>query len=81
MRVALHLTDDVAETMRRWADHARARGLAAVLEAAYVAGMAERVLAWRGGERRFYAMPFEQRYIWGATAGIIRNMHQRLLGS
>jgi exodeoxyribonuclease V beta subunit len=45
------LTDDVAETLRRWADHARARGIAAVLEAAYVAGMAERVLAWRGGER------------------------------
>lgn len=33
---------------------------------------------WRGGERRFYAMPFEQRYIWGATAGILKNMHQRL---
>ena len=45
------LTDDVADTLRRWADHARARGIAAVLEAAYVAGMAERVLAWRGGER------------------------------
>ncbi|HET6939881.1 MAG TPA: UvrD-helicase domain-containing protein, partial [Nocardioides sp.] len=45
------LTDDVSETLRRWADHARARGIAAVLEAAYVAGMAERVLAWRGGER------------------------------
>ena len=34
------LTDEVAETLRRWADHARARGIAAVLEAAYVAGMA-----------------------------------------
>ncbi len=34
--------------------------------------------SWRGGERRFYAMPFEQRYIWGATAGILKNMHQRL---
>ncbi len=45
------LTDEVSETVRRWADHARARGIAAVLEAAYVAGMAERVLAWRGGER------------------------------
>ena len=45
------LTDEVAETLRRWADHARARGIAAVLEAAYVAGMAERVLAVRGGER------------------------------
>ena len=45
------LTDEVSETLRRWADHARARGIAAVLEAAYVAGMAARVLAWRGGER------------------------------
>jgi len=45
------LTDIVADTLRRWADHARARGIAAVLEAAYVAGMAARVLAWRGGER------------------------------
>jgi 8-oxo-dGTP pyrophosphatase MutT (NUDIX family) len=33
---------------------------------------------WGGSERRFYAIPFEQRYIWGATAGIMRNMHQRL---
>ncbi|MEO8421680.1 MAG: CoA pyrophosphatase [Hyphomicrobium sp.] len=33
---------------------------------------------WRGQERRFYAMPFEQRYIWGATAGIMKNMHKRL---
>jgi len=45
------LTDTVADTLRRWSDHARARGIAAVLEAAYVAGMAARVLAWRGGER------------------------------
>ena len=36
------------------------------------------VRAWRGTERRFYAMPFEQRYIWGATAGIMKNMHKRL---
>jgi 8-oxo-dGTP pyrophosphatase MutT (NUDIX family) len=34
--------------------------------------------SWRGAERRFHAMPFEQRYIWGATAGIMKNMHQRL---
>jgi 8-oxo-dGTP pyrophosphatase MutT (NUDIX family) len=33
---------------------------------------------WLGVERRFYAVPFEQRYIWGATAGIMRNMHRRL---
>jgi 8-oxo-dGTP pyrophosphatase MutT (NUDIX family) len=34
--------------------------------------------AWRGRERWFYAMPYEERYIWGATAGMIKNMHQRL---
>jgi 8-oxo-dGTP pyrophosphatase MutT (NUDIX family) len=34
---------------------------------------------WRGGRRRFfYAMPYEGRYIWGATAGMLKNMHQRL---
>lgn len=39
------------------------------------------VRAWRGTERRFYAMPFEQRYIWGATAGIMKNMHKRLFSA
>jgi len=34
-----------------------------------------------GRERRFYAMPYGERFIWGATAGILRNMHQRLFGS
>jgi 8-oxo-dGTP pyrophosphatase MutT (NUDIX family) len=33
---------------------------------------------WKGVERHFYAMPFEQRNIWGATAGIIRNLYERL---
>jgi 8-oxo-dGTP pyrophosphatase MutT (NUDIX family) len=33
---------------------------------------------WNGAHRRFYAMPYENRYIWGATAGILRNMHERL---
>lgn len=36
---------------------------------------------WEGGDRRFYAMPFEGRFIWGATAGILKNMHKRLFGS
>jgi exodeoxyribonuclease V beta subunit len=45
------LTDRIGQTLREWADHLRARGVAAVFEAAQVAGMAERVLAWRGGER------------------------------
>jgi 8-oxo-dGTP pyrophosphatase MutT (NUDIX family) len=34
---------------------------------------------WRGQPRHFYAMPFEHRYIWGATAGIIRALYRRLL--
>jgi 8-oxo-dGTP pyrophosphatase MutT (NUDIX family) len=33
---------------------------------------------WRGRLRSFYAMPYEGRYIWGATAGMLKNMHQRL---
>lgn len=36
---------------------------------------------WRGAERRFYAMPYEDRYIWGATAGIIRALHRRLFAT
>lgn len=33
---------------------------------------------WKGRMRRYYAMPFGDRYIWGVTAGIIRNMYERL---
>jgi 8-oxo-dGTP pyrophosphatase MutT (NUDIX family) len=33
---------------------------------------------WQGRVRRFYAMPHEGRYIWGATAGILRNLYERL---
>jgi 8-oxo-dGTP pyrophosphatase MutT (NUDIX family) len=33
---------------------------------------------WQGQERQFYAMPFGNRYIWGATAGMIRNLYERL---
>lgn len=36
---------------------------------------------WRGNERRFYAMPYGERYIWGATAGIIRALHRRLFSA
>lgn len=34
---------------------------------------------WQGAERRYYAIPFGRHYIWGATAGILVNMHHRLL--
>ncbi len=33
---------------------------------------------WRGEMRKFYAMPHGERYIWGATAGILRNLYERL---
>ncbi len=36
---------------------------------------------WKGTERRFYAMPYGERYIWGATAGILRALYQRLFSA
>jgi 8-oxo-dGTP pyrophosphatase MutT (NUDIX family) len=33
---------------------------------------------WNGMTRSFYAMPFGERYIWGATAGILRNLYERI---
>ena len=33
---------------------------------------------WKGSNVQFYAMQFEQRFIWGATAAIVRNLYERL---
>jgi 8-oxo-dGTP pyrophosphatase MutT (NUDIX family) len=33
---------------------------------------------WKGRSVLFYAMEYEQRYIWGATAAILRNLYERL---
>src|SRR5947209_1953172 len=33
---------------------------------------------FRGIERSYYAMPFAERYIWGATAGILRVLYERI---
>ena len=33
---------------------------------------------WQGLTRSYYAIPFEKRYIWGVTAGILRNLHERI---
>ncbi len=49
-----------------------------------------RVFRWEGGERRFFAMPYPQQggqagavgashFIWGATAGMLRNFYRFLL--
>jgi hypothetical protein len=36
------------------------------------------VKEFRGVERAYYAMPFAERYIWGATAGILRVLYERI---
>jgi 8-oxo-dGTP pyrophosphatase MutT (NUDIX family) len=33
---------------------------------------------FRGIARSYYAMPFAERYIWGATAGILRVLYERI---
>jgi 8-oxo-dGTP pyrophosphatase MutT (NUDIX family) len=33
---------------------------------------------WQGMTRTVYAMPFGERYIWGVTAGILRNLYERI---
>lgn len=35
---------------------------------------------WLGLMRHFYAMNYEQRRIWGVTAGILRNLYDRVYG-
>jgi 8-oxo-dGTP pyrophosphatase MutT (NUDIX family) len=34
---------------------------------------------FRGITRKFYAMPFNERYIWGVTAGILRTLYDRVM--
>jgi 8-oxo-dGTP pyrophosphatase MutT (NUDIX family) len=36
---------------------------------------------WKGITREYYAMPFGERYIWGVTAGIVRNLYDRVYGA
>jgi 8-oxo-dGTP pyrophosphatase MutT (NUDIX family) len=38
-----------------------------------------RSAVWGGRERRFYVMPYENRYIWGATAGMLKNLYDVLI--
>jgi 8-oxo-dGTP pyrophosphatase MutT (NUDIX family) len=33
---------------------------------------------WQGMRRHYYAITFDERYIWGVTAGILRNLHDRI---
>jgi 8-oxo-dGTP pyrophosphatase MutT (NUDIX family) len=36
---------------------------------------------WKGVAREYYAIPFGDRYIWGITAGILRNLYERVCGA
>jgi len=36
---------------------------------------------YNGRQRRYYAMPYGERYIWGATAGMLKNLHYVLTAS
>jgi 8-oxo-dGTP pyrophosphatase MutT (NUDIX family) len=36
---------------------------------------------WNGFPRDFYAIPYQNRYIWGITAGILRNLYERVYGA
>ncbi len=33
---------------------------------------------WNGFARDYYAIPYQNRYIWGITAGILRNLYERV---
>ncbi|MGC1464723.1 MAG: CoA pyrophosphatase [Pseudolabrys sp.] len=33
---------------------------------------------WQGMTRHYYAVPYGERYIWGVTAGILRNLYERI---
>ncbi|MER2606092.1 MAG: CoA pyrophosphatase [Siculibacillus sp.] len=36
---------------------------------------------WQGHQRYFYEMPWRDRYIWGVTAGIVRQIFERTYGA
>jgi 8-oxo-dGTP pyrophosphatase MutT (NUDIX family) len=35
---------------------------------------------WKGVIRHYYEMPYGERIIWGVTAGIVRNLYERIYG-
>jgi 8-oxo-dGTP pyrophosphatase MutT (NUDIX family) len=42
------------------------------------ANLQRRSREWKGISREYYAIPFGDRYIWGITAGIVRNLYDRI---
>ena len=42
------------------------------------ANHAQKTREWRGFQRTYLEMPYGDRYIWGITAGILRNLYERI---
>ena len=42
------------------------------------ANVARHAREWQGLTRHYYAITFGERYIWGVTAGILRNLYDRI---
>jgi hypothetical protein len=42
---------------------------------------AQKTREWRGFQRTYLEMPYGDRYIWGITAGILRNLYERIYAS
>ncbi len=42
------------------------------------ANVARHARDWQGMTRHYYAITFGERYIWGVTAGILRNLHEQI---
>lgn len=40
-----------------------------------------KTIMWQGAERSYYAMPYGERYVWGATAGMLRSLYHALAGA
>ena len=38
----------------------------------------QKSVVWEGRERQYYAMPYQSRYIWGATAGMLLSLYHAL---
>lgn len=43
-----------------------------------MANMQRHAREWQGMTRHYYAITFGERYIWGVTAGILRNLYDRV---
>jgi 8-oxo-dGTP pyrophosphatase MutT (NUDIX family) len=68
-------TDFVLQLNRGEVDEAFEVPLAFLMD---IANHQKRTRDWQGMTRTVYAIPFETRNIWGVTAGILRNLYDRI---